>query len=203
MNTKQRIVLIGIILGDGYLQKTGEKNARIRLEHSEKQEEYLFWKASQFPQFFQGTPQKLKRFNPFYQKQYAYVRWQSNASPQIGKFRKLFYRNGQKIIPQELVKIFNQPLALAIWFMDDGYFYPRDKIAYIYLPKYSGEERLILLKTLKTNFGLNAVLKEKKRGELVLVFNTSQTRKLFDLIKPFIIPSMSYKISLDPLSTAA
>jgi hypothetical protein len=203
MNVKQKTILIGMILGDGFLQKTGENNARIRLEHSDKQEEYLSWKANQFPEFFQGKPQRLVRFNPVYQKQYSYARWQSNASPEIGRFRKLFYRDGKKIIPKELTEYFNNALSLAIWFMDDGYFYPRDKMSYIYIPKYTEDEVLILLKTLKINFNLKAVFKKKKRGESVLIFNTTQTKRLVELIKPFIIPSMLYKISLDPLSTAA
>ncbi len=203
MNAKQQAILIGMILGDGYLQKTGENNARIRLEHSDKQKEYLFWKGSQFPEFFQGKPKRLIRFNPVYQKEYTYSRWQSNASPIIGKFRKIFYKDGKKVIPEELSKYLKDPLSLTIWFMDDGYYYRRDKIAYLYIPRYSEKEIRILLQTLKRNFGLEVVLKHKKRGELVLTFNVVQTQKLIDLIKQFIIPSMIYKTSLDPLSTAA
>lgn len=203
MNKRQQAILIGMILGDGYLQKTGEKNARIRLEHSAKQKDYLLWKGKQFPEFFQGKPQELRRLNPVYGKEYLYSRWQSNASPQIGKFRRKFYKEGKKIIPKELPQYLKNPLSLAVWFMDDGYFYQRDQIAYLYIPTYSKEEIKILLQTLKSNFDLEVVLKQKKRGESVLVFNVVQTRKLIDLIKEFIVPSMKYKTSLDPLSTEA
>ena len=193
-----------MILGDAYLQKTGKTNARIRLEHSEKQKDYLLWKGLQFPEFFQGKPTRLIRFNPIFKKEYSYLRWQSNASPEIGKFHQKFYQNGRKIIPQELLRLLNSSLSLAVWFMDDGYFYHRDKIAYIYIPKYSLEERERLLKMLKDNFSLEAKIKIKKRGNLVLVFSVEETKKLILLIKPFIIPSMQYKLpSLDPLSTAA
>lgn len=194
MNSRKKAILIGMILGDAYLQKTGEKNARIRLEHSEKQKDYLEWKGMQFPEFFQGKPSQLTRFNPVYKKEYKYIRWQSNASPEIGKFRQIFYQNGQKIIPEELSKLLTLPLSLAIWFMDDGYFYPRDKMAYIYLPKYTQEESERLLKVLKSNFSLEVKLKIKKGGNLVLVFTVLETKKLILLIKPFIIPSMIYKI---------
>ena len=37
LSLTQKQILYGTILGDGYLQKTGEKNARLRLEHGEKQ----------------------------------------------------------------------------------------------------------------------------------------------------------------------
>jgi len=204
MNKRKQAILVGMILGDAYLQKTGKRNARIRLEHSEKQRDYLLWKGSQFPEFFQGKPRRIERFNPVYKKKYVYFRWQSNASPQIGKFRQIFYQKGKKIIPEELPKFLKDPLSLAIWFMDDGYFYRRDKIAYLYLPKYSQEEVGRLLATLKSNFSLEAKVKSKKRGNLVLIFSVQKTKKLISLIKPFIIPSMKYKISSsDPLSTAA
>lgn len=194
MNSRKKAILIGMILGDAYLQKTGEKNARIRLEHCEKQKDYLEWKGSQFPEFFLGKPSEIKRFNPVFKKEYKYIRWQSNASPEIGKFRQIFYQNGQKIIPEELSKLLTLPLSLAVWFMDDGYFYPRDKMAYIYIPKLSIEEQERLLETLKNNFSLEVKIKVKKRGNLVLVFSVKDTQALILLIKPFVIPSMIYKI---------
>ena len=192
-----------MVLGDCYLQKTGEKNARIRLKHSEKQKEYLLWKGLQFPAFFQGKPKKIVRFNPVFKKTYTYFRWQSNASPEIGRYRQIFYQNGKKVIPKGLPMLFDNSLSLAIWFMDDGYYYLRDKMAYIYIPRLCNEEREILLETLKTNFSLKASIKIKKKGNLVLVFTVEETGKLMDKIRSFIIPSMKYKISPDPLSTAA
>ncbi|MBM3205726.1 hypothetical protein FJZ41_02690 [Candidatus Shapirobacteria bacterium] len=202
MNRKQKSIIIGMILGDAFLQKTGEKNARIRLEHSEKQKDYLIWKASFFPEFFQGKPSFLERFNITYQKAYRYVRWQSNASAKIGKMCKLFYERGRKKIPDNLPLIFDNPLALAIWYMDDGYLYHRDKIIYIYLPQYTPKEQKILLETLKLNFGLEPILKTKKKGNQVLIFPVDETKKFLLLVKPFIVSSMKYKL-LDPVSTEA
>ena len=110
MTRKQKAVFVGMILGDAYLQKTGENNARIRLEHSDKQEDYLIWKARVFPEYFQGKPVSLSRFNSQFGKTYSYVRWQSNASSEIGKWRKVFYDlTGRKVIPQEIKKLLTDP----------------------------------------------------------------------------------------------
>lgn len=195
MNSKSKAILIGTILGDAYLQKTGEKNARIRLEHSEKQKEYLSWLGENLKPFFQGKPTKMTRFNPIFKKTYSTVRWQSSASPEIGKWRRIFYVNGKKCIPKVLPEIFKDNLSLAVWFMDDGYYYKRDKIAYIYLPELNQTEKDILLLTLKNNFNLEGIIKIKKRGENVLIFKVFETEKLMKLISSHIIPSMSYKIS--------
>lgn len=190
-----------MILGDCYLQKTGSKNARIRLEHSGKQKDYLMWKASFFPEFFQGKPSELSRFNSKFDKTYNYVRWQSNASPEIGEYQKLFYFNGKKVIPDNFNLLLTDPISLAIWYMDDGYLYNRDKIAYIYLSKYTDKESKILLQTLYDNFGLNPYLKKKRGGNLVLIFSVAETRKLIEIIRPHIFDKMGYKL-LDPVSTA-
>ena len=201
MNIQQKAILIGIILGDGYLQQTGKRNARIRLEQSELQHEYLLWKAHRFPEFFQGKPTRLSRYNAVYKKTYQYIRWQSYASPEIGRFRQLFYEKGKKKIPKVLPSLLVHPISVAVWYMDDGYLYHRDKMAYVYLPKYTKEEIDILLATLKENFGLLPVVKVK-RGNNVLTFSVKETVKLLLLVSPYIISSMSYKL-LDPVSTEA
>ena len=87
--TKQQTdVLIGTVLGDGFLQKTGEKNARLRLEHSQKQKDFLQWKGNIFGRLFQGKPKCLERTHPKSKKAYKYCRWQSSASPAFGKWRR-------------------------------------------------------------------------------------------------------------------
>src|SRR3989344_6620875 len=104
LTKKQEAILVGSVLGDSFLQKTGEKNARIRFEHGAKQKDYLVWKASQFGRLFQGKPSFLQRIHPKNGKKYEYWRWQSSASPEIGKWRKYFYPAGTKIIPESLGK---------------------------------------------------------------------------------------------------
>ena len=202
MNKRQKAILVGMILGDAYLQKTGNRNARIRLEQSEKQQEYLTWKARQFPEFFQGKPTVLSRYNSVYGKTYRYIRWQSYASPEIGAYQTLFYRQGTKIIPENLSYFLVDPRTIAVWYMDDGYLYHRDKMAYIYLPRYAAAEREKLRCVLKENFQLQPNIKIKKKGNCVLVFSVRETKKLLTLISPHIIPYFSYKL-LDPVSTEA
>lgn len=200
MTKKQKDVLIGMILGDAYLQKTGKQNARLRLEHGISQEEYLKWKVNILKNYFQSKIQFLERTNPIWKRTYNYVRIQSESSPEFGKLQRLFYKESKKVIPETIISLFKSPLSLAIWFMDDGYYYQRDKISYIYIPNFDEESIKFLLNGLKVNFNLLPKLKYKKNG-LVLIFNVSETQKLVDLIKQFIIPSMRYKIPFDPVST--
>lgn len=196
MDKVQKAVLVGAVLGDAFLQSTGAKNARIRLEHSLKQYDYLIWKAVFFPEFFQGKPVILDRFNRTYGKTYSYCRFQSNSSSEIGEFRKIFYGdNGKKAIPENMVKLLNHPLSLCVWYLDDGYYYRKDKMSYIYLPNFSNREFDFLTLAMAKNFNLSPKLKRKKLG-WCLLFSVQQTRELINLISPFVPDCMKYKIGL-------
>lgn len=197
--TKQQTnVLIGTLLGDGYLQKTGEKNARLRLEHSQSQKSYVLWKGNIFGRLFQGKPNNLSRIHPQSGKEYQYSRWQSSATQSFGQWRRYFYQDGKKKIPKDIGKFLNHPITLAVWYMDDGYFYHRDKDSFIYLGRVSREEGELLQKTILKNFGLKAKLYDKKNKGFALFFGVAETKKLHVIISPYILESFNYKISLTP-----
>jgi len=149
LSKEQKSILFGIILGDGYLQKTGKKNARLRLEHGKDQKEYLLWKVRKLGKIFQGRPKYLERIHPSTKRKYCYWRHQSQSAPFLGKLRKIFYPEGKKIIPEKLERYLS-PLTLAVWFMDDGYYYLRDKCGYLYLGNIARFEEIQYLNSSKT-----------------------------------------------------
>jgi hypothetical protein len=200
LTKKQISVLIGTILGGGFLQKTGEKNARLRLEHSQKQKDYVLWKGGIFGRLFQGSPNFLERIHPKSGKTYKYCRWQSSATPVLGKWRKYFYLNGKKIIPSDIREILTEPITLAVWYMDDGYFNKIDRNSYIYLGRITRAEAEILQKSINDNFGILTTIYDKKNKGFALFFGVNETKKLHTIIHPFIIPSLHYKL-FDPVTT--
>ena len=193
MTKRQKQIVIGTILGDAYLQKTGKENARLRLEHGIKQKDYIFWKYKELEKYMQDKPKKLVRFNPVFKKEYIYYRCQSHSSPIFGKLRRKFYLDSKKIIPSDIKQLLNEPLVLAVWYMDNGYYYHRDNIASIYLSNFDKNSLNLLLKVFEENFNLFPILKIKKKGKN-LVFTVSDTRKLIERIKNSIIASMRYKL---------
>ena len=193
LTKKQTEVLVGTVLGDGFLQKTGTKNARLRLEHSDKQKDYLLWKGIQMSRLFQGKPTFLSRVHPKSGETYSYARWQSSASPELGIWQRYFYKEGKKTIPADIGKYLTT-LALAVWYMDDGYF-SEDKSSFIYLGKVSQNEVDILRDAIAKNFAISAKIYDKKNKGFTLYFPVGETRKLHTILKPFIHSSMSYKIS--------
>jgi hypothetical protein len=59
LTRRQKNILIGLILGDGCLEKNG-KNVRLRIEHRIKQMEYLKWLANEFANLSSG---EVRRFS--------------------------------------------------------------------------------------------------------------------------------------------
>ena len=194
LGKKQREVLIGSVLGDGFLQATGKRNARLRLEHSAKQKSYLEWKYEVLKNFMQAPPKYLERLNPVWKRTYFYYRCQTHSTPYLGKLRRLFYDGSDKIIPVNIQSLFKAPQSLAVWYMDDGHLYHRDKMAEIYLPCYQVEEVQRLSLALEANFGLKPTIKIKKKKYPVFSFDVLQTKHLVEIVRHYIIPSLEYKI---------
>ncbi|MFH1626623.1 MAG: hypothetical protein ABH971_00750 [bacterium] len=199
LTKKQISILIGTVLGDGYLQKTGLKNARLRLEHGNAQKDYVVWKGKCFPKLFLGKPTYLERIHPQTKKTYSYWRWQSNSSPELGKWQKIFYQNGKKIIPKNLSDLLKEPLALAVWYMDDGYYSEVQRHSFLYLGKVMKEEAEISQKTIYKNFAVNGKVYDKKQKGYAIFFSVSETKKLHKIVKNYmLLPLFNYKISLTP-----
>lgn len=194
-NKEQKSILAGTILGDAYLQKTGKKNSRLRFEHSDNQKDYLLWKISKFPKLFQSKPKYLERKHPISGKVYKYWRHQSNSTPELGKWRTIFYREDRKQIPEQLEKFLNDPLSLAVWYMDDGYYYHRDKVSYLYLGRVQEKEAKIAKLAIENNFRVLCRILDKKQKGFALYFSPNETIKFHQKIKPFILPMFNYKIS--------
>jgi len=188
---KQKSILYGTILGDAYLRKTGKQNAFIRLEHGKKQKDFLFWKVEMLKPLFQGKPKYLERMHPITKKTYCYWRHRSQTMPYLGKLRRIFYPQGKKRIPNNLSE-FLTPLALAVWYMDDGYYYQRDKCSYLYLGNVSLEEAEVVHQTLKDKFNLITRVKKKKKG-YAIYFSPDQVKRLRFVIKRHTISLFDYK----------
>lgn len=114
---------------------------------------------------------------------------------ELNLFRELFYQNNQKIIKDELSDYLT-PMGLAAWFMDDG---SKTGCNYRFATDgFSEEDNYKLQAILKKKFDLNVrVLEYKKYHYLFL--NKQNTIKMTEIIKPFIVGCMKYKL-IEPVT---
>ena len=180
-------------MGDAYLQSNGT-NARLRFEHSLNQEQYVLWKFNFLKNIFtESAIVRINRIHPKTKQEYKYVRCQSKTLPVLKEIRDIFYPEGKKIVPLNLKKYLAEPVSIAVWFMDDGYYYLRDKCGYLYLGNVSKPEADTCRNVLKDNFNLATKVLAKKKG-YALYFSRLEMLKLKDIISKYIIPSFRYKL---------
>ena len=193
LSSLQRDILIGTILGDAFLQKAGEKNSRLLLEHGIKQKSYLHWKVSQLVQLFQGKPKYLKRIHPLTKRTYEYWRHQSQSMPDLGALQKVFYPEGKKKIPENLNFFLRSPMVLAVWYMDDGYYYGRDRISCLYLGNVTFHEAEVAARAIHERYNLVARILAKKKG-YALFFSPQETKKFARIVESYLLKEFKYKL---------
>lgn len=180
-------------MGDAYLQSNG-LNARLRFEHSLNQERYILWKFNLLKNIFKESAiVKINRIHPKTKQEYKYVRCQSKTLPELKEIKDIFYPEGKKIVPLNLKEYLAEPISLAIWFMDDGYYYLRDKCGYLYLGNVTKQEAEVCSDALQNNFSLKTKVLAKKKG-YALYFSRLEMLKLKDIISKYIIPLFRYKL---------
>lgn len=184
----QRSVIIGSILGDGYIRiLPGRSDAFLEINHSIRAKEYVDWKYSVLKNICQSPPKE----RIIDAKRIAY-RFFTRQNPELTDLLKLFYLNKRKIIPKNL-KL--DPVILAVWFMDDGS-KCRDHDVYLNCQQFANGDQKKLLGALRA-MGLKARLNKDKKYYRIRFFKESVS-KLNQIIYPHIVPSMRYKLSMTP-----
>lgn len=187
-------ILIGLILGDGYLTKfVGRSHgSRMEVKGDNKNLTYLKWLHSQL------KPIGVSSLKP--KKNYHQHRFYTKTTEDIGKLRSLFYPHGIKIIPKSIKKFLKNPLTVAVWYQDDGTLDCRSKYHYNAMFStycFSFDECKLLAEALRDNFNLDArVCKCKMRGKIRyrLYIASSSMGQFVKLIMPYINPCFEYKI---------
>ena len=202
-NEKVNQFILGSLLGDASLNMTN-KNPRLHIAHSKKQEEYVWWKYNILTESFDMVEPKMIMAGK--NKKYPQIRFQTSTSQQLHFYKKLFYPKGKKILTRRLLNMLG-PLALAIWYMDDG-----NLIIHKYTKKdgtkgiqgrelaintqcFSYEEHEIIKRYFEVKWDIEVKI-YKNKGSYRIVMNATNAKKFIGIIKPFIIPSMEYKIDL-------
>ncbi|MFH1308609.1 MAG: LAGLIDADG endonuclease [Patescibacteria group bacterium] len=196
LSNRQKDILIGIILGDGHLEQNG-KNVRLKIDHTEKQKDYLKWKYLEFNNLASSKPRIIERTDKRTKKEYKRWHFSTFSLELFNFYRNKFYKSNRKIIPLDIHKFLKSPLSLAIWFMDDGHKRTDCNAFRISTESFSLKEQKLLQKCLKDNFKIESKLHRK--GKFWNIYIPSRESKRFcGIINQYIVPQMRYKISLTP-----
>lgn len=178
------------MLGDGTLRRQGTKtNALFEVNHSFKYKEYVDWKWQHFQEFVL-TPPKSRLGKGV---RIAY-RFTTRSLPVFTDYYNQFYPNKKKKLPSNLKLT---PEILAVWFMDDG---TRCRNAtYLNTQQFNSEEQKFLQKKLE-KLGIKSSLSRDKQYWRLYV-DTKSTKRMMQIIKPYVLSCFEYKLRYDPVTT--
>ena len=179
----QRDLVIGSILGDGYLMPT-TAGWCLRVSHGRCQRPYVDWKFRFISDYVRTPPRVCGRSYYF----------RTITHPEFIGLREVFYANAaKKAAPIEVMYQELTTFGLAIWFMDDGAC-DRKQLR-INTQCFSREENFALIEFLQAKFGIAARLnKDKDRYRLRI--GEASIERFVGLVMPHIVPSMRYKLPL-------
>ncbi len=198
LSDQQVQVILGSLMGDGNLSPNtrGRSGTRFRMGHGAKQAAYLDWKVSLLGniEYSRTSNAKGAVFADF-----------TPLTELAEVHEAVYFGDGKKHLSWDYLKELT-PLALAIWYMDDGCFTVRSKGVQertqggtgrieICVEAMSPGSRERLVQYLRDTHGLDVKLRHSgAQRKSVLQFTTSASEQFQALVAPFVHPSMAYKL---------
>lgn len=198
LSDQQWQVILGSLMGDGAISPNprGRSGVRFRMGHGAAQVSYLDWKVSLLgnSEHTISTNAKGAAFADF------------TPLPELNELRQAVYLgDGRKHLSWDYLKALT-PLALAVWYMDDGCFTVRSKgvqertrggtgrIEFCVEAMSAGScERLV--RYLRDTHDLDVKLTRRGRMRTtVLQFTTAATTRFQQLVAPYVPSAMEYKL---------
>ncbi|SRR5579871_4328335 len=188
-------VIVGSLLGDAYLYPNGTLQIEHYLEHAQ----YTSWKYKMLQSIAGKEPTVVERYDFRTQKVYRSTRFYARAV--LKDFRISFYRDRRKVIPSSLGDLLD-PMAVAVWFMDDGSRGARTPKGLVFNTScYSAEEQGVLQAVLAEKFGVQTSIHHVGKG-FQLYVKAESFNRFAELVSPYLITLMRYKLPVDPVTTS-
>lgn len=186
----QEQFILGSCLGDLSIQINKlAVNAKLCIVHCEAQKELFMSKVNLLGEFMGSYRLSEGEVDKRTGKTYPGYRGNSFSHQEFTRLYNIIYPNGKKRVTQEYIDMITHPIALAYWFMDDG---SHDGV--FATNSFSLEEINLLIKLLN-KFSITDVSINKAQNNQYVLRILSKSREKFDnLIKPYIIESMKYKL---------
>lgn len=185
-------LIVGSLMGDSSIRQR-EKNSCLRVAHSIKQEQYINFKLNLLKNFNISEFVKRKRVINSREVNMIYLATKTHAV--FNYYRKLFYLNGRKIVSKEILDQINAR-SLAYWICDDGSYDNTQGYIIICTNSFTLEEHKLMKEFFEEKFGISPTIGFRDGKYYYLRFKQEDSKRLIEIIKPYIPIGMSYKIGV-------
>lgn len=184
--------IYGSLLGDDCLKRNRvTDNAYLKVSHAESQKEYVKFKYDIMHGFVMTDIKVHHDRRPDRQNQFAF---HTISHPVFTNLYEEIYPSQKKTISAEWLERLT-PFSLAIWYMDDGSLTQSNKHMRISTEAFTYREQSLVQTFLANKWNIHPTIKSSPaEGKWLLNFEAKERDKLFDLISPFMIDCMRYKL---------
>lgn len=189
-------------MGDASLIKPC-RNAYLKLQHGPEQRVYLMYKVALLEKLTSVNVRDIEDNGYGYKTYIA----ETKVHPVYTKLWHRWYGKGRKAITKKAIRSLNEE-GLAYWYMDDGSLTihhrllkdgtksPKGREVHFHTQSFTYNEHEILRDFLHSRFGIDMNIVRHKSRYWILGCGAGVGNKLFDIIKPYIIPLFNYKINM-------
>lgn len=188
----QKDIIIGTLLGDGSLEYDKFKASRLQIKQADRKKEYVIWLYENMANLVKTSPKQRPDTLQWY--------FSTRSLRSLEEFRRMFYLNKRKMVPNSIKSSLNSPISLAVWFMDDGTLDYREKSHYsfsISADDFTVEETKLLQDALKENFGIiSSIQTPSSRGKRYtkLYIGKEGRDRFLEIVRPYILRCFAYKL---------
>lgn len=202
----QKQVILGTLLGDGsitnYERFRNGKRTQITFMQSSGHSSYFFFKARVFSDLVASVQKRKSSWNkvPMW---YGYLSSNPVLMNYLTKLGMVDSKVSKRVIPKGLFEQVT-PIALAIWYCDDGSINARGAGAQLSTHGFTEEENYRIVSEMQEKWGIEIhVYKDKRvrkrcedKGNFLCIFSDS-AEKFFNLIYPYVPIEMGYKLPVE------
>lgn len=197
----QRQMILGSLLGDMSIWKqhkgvSGTSNPELRISHSTKQKDYVMWKYDILKNIARKEPYEIIQKTGF-GVGFGSCRFETRSLRCLNPIYNLVVgEDGKKHITQKWLDQIADPVALAVWYMDDGGYGG----VWIAMGLTLKDELSVVANWLQDKWKLDSRITYSKSGYndnmyAILRMSSKDGRYKFrELVRPYVIPTMKYKL---------
>lgn len=194
LNSQEREVLVGLLLGDLNANKRA-KNARLQFAQGILHKEYLEALYELFKDYCPAGPRVIAHLpDKKTGKVHSSIRLNTFSLPCFNEFYELFYISGKKVVPNTIGDLLT-PLGLCYWICDDGSWNKVGRYLILCTNSFTLAEVELLIEVLNKKFNLGCY-KCRDGTAYRIIIPAYSIPKLQVLLKDIMPGMMRHKIGL-------
>jgi hypothetical protein len=189
-------ILVGLTLGDLFLQKRSKLTTSVRCCFGQGlvHKEYLLHLYELFKSYGSQKPLIYHVLDKRTGKENGKIRFSTFSLPCFNELYELFYINGVKRVPANMMDLLT-PLGLSYWIADDGGFDKKGRTLTLATNGFILSDVKLLADVLTKKFGFKCTVQKQYSGYVIRI-SVKSLPVLQNMLKDILPSPMLYKIGL-------